>query len=104
MDTLPEEPRDYSIIVIPGGAKGAETISQSENVQELLKKFAEQGKFIATICAGSLALKTAELIRGGQITSHPTVANEFQGYQYSSERVVVYSKIISSRGYDLSSR
>ena len=84
--------------MIPGGAKGAETLSQSKDVQALLKKFHDDGKFVGAICAGSLAIKTAGLVVGGQITSHPSVAKEFGEYKYSQERVVVEGRVISSRG------
>jgi len=95
---LPTEPGSYSIIVIPGGAKGAATLSQSPGVQSLLRKFEEQDKIIGTICAGSLAIKSAGLIIGGKVTSHPSVENEFEGYKYSRERVVIEHQIVSSRG------
>jgi protein DJ-1 len=85
--------------VIPGGAKGAATLSESSAVQSLLQKFEKQGKWVGTICAGSLAIKTARLVSGGQVTSHPSVENEFTGYKYSQDRVVVEQKVISSRGY-----
>lgn len=96
---LPTEPGSYSIIVIPGGAKGAATLSQSPGVQSLLRKFEEQDKIIGTICAGSLAIKSAGLIIGGKVTSHPSVENEFEGYKYSRERVVIEHQIVSSRGH-----
>ena len=54
---------------------------------------------MGTICAGSLAIKTAGLIKGGKVTSHPSVADEFGDYDYSEDRVVVQDKVISSRGY-----
>jgi len=69
-------------------------------VQSLLQKFEKQGKFVGTICAGSLAIKTAGLASGGQVTSHPSVEKEFTGYKYSQDRVVIDGKVISSRGYE----
>jgi protein DJ-1 len=99
--TLPHIPGDLSVVIVPGGAKGAETLSQSVGVQELLRKFVAEGKYIGTICAGSLAVKTAGLIPGGKVTSHPSVAQEFSGYEYSTERVVVQDKVVSSRGYSV---
>jgi protein DJ-1 len=96
--SLPDTPGDYSIAVIPGGAKGAATLSESKSVQSLLQKFEKQGKFVGAICAGSLAIKTAGLVQGGHVTSHPSVEKEFSEYKYSQERVVVEGKVISSRG------
>jgi len=96
--SLPDDPADYTIVIIPGGAKGAETLSESNAVQSLLQQFEAQGKYVGTICAGSLAIKTAGLVKGGKVTSHPSVAKEFEGYDYSEDRVVVQDKVISSRG------
>lgn len=98
---LPTEPGDYSIVVVPGGAKGAATLSESNAVQSLLQKFEKDGKFVGAICAGSLAIKTAGLASGGQVTSHPSVEKEFSGYKYSQDRVAIENRVISSRGYNL---
>lgn len=96
---IPSEPEGYAIVTVPGGAKGAATLSESKPVQELLQKFEKAGKFIGTICAGSLAIKTAGLAVGGRVTSHPSVEKEFGKYKYSEERVVFEDHVISSRGY-----
>lgn len=96
--TLPSEPGDYTVVIVPGGAKGAATLSESTAVQSLLQKFEEHNKYIGTICAGSLAIKTAGLIPKGKVTSHPSVEKEFAGYKYSQDRVVVEGHTISSRG------
>lgn len=40
--------------MIPGGAKGAETISKDGGVQRLVKDYIEQGKYVGMICAGTL--------------------------------------------------
>ncbi|KAI9459191.1 class I glutamine amidotransferase-like protein [Lactarius psammicola] len=66
---------EYDAIIVPGGAKGAETMSQSPLVQSLIKGFYEQGKYVGMICAGSLAAKTSQLPRQ-PLTSHPSVKKE----------------------------
>jgi putative intracellular protease/amidase len=43
---------EYDAIIIPGGLKGAETISQSSVAQSLVKSFHETGKVVGMICAG----------------------------------------------------
>lgn len=42
----------YDIYIVPGGAKGSETISQNTKVQALLKAAYEEGKIVGMICAG----------------------------------------------------
>ena len=96
--SLPSEAGDYTIAIIPGGAKGAATLSESKAVQSLLQNFEKQRKYVGAICAGSLAIKTAGLVPGGSVTSHPSVEKQFSGYNYSQDRVVVEGRVISSRG------
>jgi protein DJ-1 len=43
----------YDILVIPGGAQGAATISKSEAVQDLVREFIKEDKIVGMICAGA---------------------------------------------------
>ncbi|KAH9171054.1 class I glutamine amidotransferase-like protein [Lactarius sanguifluus] len=89
---------EYDAIIVPGGAKGAETMSQSPLVQSLIKGFYEQGKYVGMICAGSLAAKTSQLPRQ-PLTSHPSVKKELdEDFDYREDPVVISGKLITSRG------
>uniref|UniRef100_A0A1D1ZAV9 Protein DJ-1 n=1 Tax=Anthurium amnicola TaxID=1678845 RepID=A0A1D1ZAV9_9ARAE len=89
----------YDVIVIPGGLKGAKTISSSSEVQKLLASTHQAGKFVAAICAGSIAIKSADINKGGKITSHPIVKADLENeYNFQEDRVVVDNKVITSRG------
>lgn len=43
---------DYDVLVIPGGAKGAETMAGFSAVQTVVKEFYNNKKLVAMICAG----------------------------------------------------
>jgi hypothetical protein len=43
----------YDLLVIPGGAKGAETISKHPSVQEVVRRYVERNKLVGMICAGA---------------------------------------------------
>lgn len=43
----------YDALIIPGGLKGAETLSQSTEVQTLVREYYEGTKIVAMICAGT---------------------------------------------------
>ncbi|GJJ10521.1 hypothetical protein Clacol_004747 [Clathrus columnatus] len=64
---------EFDLIVVPGGAKGAETMANDERVLQMLKYQYNLGKLVGMICAGSLAAKQAQIGYGGRITSHPSV-------------------------------
>ena len=90
---------DYDALIIPGGAKGAETLSGNEDVQKLISALYARGKVVAAICAGSLAVKQAGVGRDSAITSHPSVKGQLdKEYTYKEERVVVADNLITSRG------
>ncbi|KAF7312976.1 DJ-1 protein [Mycena kentingensis (nom. inval.)] len=88
----------YDALVIPGGAKGADTISSNLQVQKLVREFLDAGKVVGMICAGSLTALTSSLPRQ-PITSHPSVKPQLENhFEYSEEPVVVSGKLVTSRG------
>jgi protein DJ-1 len=42
----------FELLVIPGGAKGAETLSKNPHVQRLIQGYIAAGKYVGMICAG----------------------------------------------------
>ena len=95
---------------MPGGAPGAKTFCQNEEVLRLIREFRNEDKYVGCICAGTTALveSTKASQAGGKaskkckVTSHPSVKQEIvdAGWTYADdkERVVVDGKIITSRG------
>ncbi|KAI0340402.1 DJ-1 [Trametopsis cervina] len=100
-------PEHYDLLVIPGGAKGAETISGSSPIQHLVREYIAQGKYVGMICAGlcarstftgSLAASTSGLPKQ-PLTSHPSVQAQLErDFEYSEEPVVVSGHLVTSRG------
>ncbi|KAJ6545361.1 class I glutamine amidotransferase-like protein [Mycena capillaripes] len=91
-------PTSYDALVIPGGAKGAETISTNAAVQNLVRDFLAEDKIVGMICAGSLTALSAKLPRQ-PLTSHPSVKAQLENdFEYSEEPVVVSNKLVTSRG------
>ncbi|KAJ7758249.1 class I glutamine amidotransferase-like protein [Mycena metata] len=88
----------YDVLVIPGGAKGAETISTNTAVQALVREFLEQDKIVGMICAGSLTALSSKLPRQ-PLTSHPSVKAQLENdFDYSEEPVVISKNLVTSRG------
>lgn len=67
---------EYDAVVVPGGGPGSKTIAGNEDVQQLLAKYYADGKVVAAICAGSLAVKASGIAKDSEITSHPSVKDE----------------------------
>ena len=43
----------HDLLVIPGGAQGAETMSKHPSAQELVRRYLDKGKLVGMICAGA---------------------------------------------------
>ncbi|PAV86982.1 hypothetical protein WR25_24219 [Diploscapter pachys] len=79
-------------VLVRGGVK-------HEGVGSLLREQHEKGKLVAAICAAPIALKSHK-IPADLVTSHPSVQKQLEeaGYKYSTDRVVVSDKVVTSRG------
>lgn len=95
---LDETIYDYDLIVFPGGMPGATNLQKNSKVIEAVKKFNEEGKLVAAICAAPIVLAEAGIIEGKNITSYPGFEDELKGCNYKGEKVVVDGNIITSRG------
>jgi len=91
---------DGDMIVLPGGADGAERLAKDERVHALLRRFEAEEKWIAAICAGPIALVAAGVGKGKEMTSHPSVREQVEAFagSYSEEPIVIDDRIITSRG------
>ena len=101
--TTQTAPKEYDILILPGGGPGAKTFSTTPAVLELITEFRKAGKWVASICAATTALVAAQSKFGGdkaRVTSHPSVKGEVEGagWEYSEERIVVDGKVVTSRG------
>ncbi|CAE6374232.1 unnamed protein product [Rhizoctonia solani] len=90
--------QDYDVVVVPGGAKGAETISTNSECLKIIRWQHEAGKLVAMICAGSLAALRADILESA-ITSHPSVKDQLtERFTYKEDSVVIDRNLITSRG------
>ncbi|KAI2514900.1 Parkinsonism associated deglycase, partial [Homo sapiens] len=101
----------YDVVVLPGGNLGAQNLSESAAVKEILKEQENRKGLIAAICAGPTALLAHEIGFGSKVTTHPLAKDKmmnggchlfcfyFAGhYTYSENRVEKDGLILTSRG------
>lgn len=92
--------RDYDMVVLPGGAGGADNLGKDDRINELLKRMANSGKFTAAICAAPKVLAASGILEGKQATCYPGhihADNPFN-IQLVDDPIVMDGKIITSRG------
>ena len=92
--------RDYDMIVLPGGLPGADHLDRDPRIHALLARMAEQGGYIAAICAAPKVLVNAGLLRGRRATAFPGALDglELDGIELGDEAVVTDGRVITSRG------
>lgn len=88
----------FDLLVLPGGAAGARALCVHDGVQETIRIFDIEEKWIAAICAGPLALDKAGILDGRTFTCYPGVEKEMSGGLHSDESVVVDRNLITSQG------
>ena len=97
---------DYDMVVIPGGMPGAENLRKCELVAKWVRKFDNEKKYVAAICAGPMVLKEAGISAGRTLTSYPAdkYREMFRDADYIDDNgkmdmmVVEDGNLITSRG------
>lgn len=90
----------YDMVVLPGGLPGADYLTDDPRVQSILKKHADNNKYIAAICAAPKALAAAGLLDNKTATAYPGVLNSLNlsSTIIKETAIEIDDKIITSRG------
>ncbi|MCJ8744651.1 hypothetical protein PDJAM_G00121150 [Pangasius djambal] len=91
----------YDVVLLPGGLGGAQNLSESPAVKEVLKEQEGRKGLIAAICAGPTALLAHGIGYGSTVTTHPGAKDKMMAgdhYKYSEARVQKDGHLITSRG------
>ncbi len=89
---------DYDMVVLPGGWGGTNALAQSPLAQTVIKKFAQDGKWVAAICAAPYALHVAGVL-SKRYTCYPSVEEQIRPEdRVSDQKVVIDGKVITSQG------
>lgn len=89
----------FDMIVLPGGQPGADHLDNDPRIHGLIRQLAEQGRYVAAICAAPKVLANAGVLDGHQATSYPGVidAMALPSTQVLEQSVVTDGKIVTSR-------
>lgn len=88
----------FDLLILPGGAAGTQALCEHDGVQETLRVFNIEEKWIGAICAGPLALHKAGVLKGRAFTCFPGVEKEMRRSDRSNETVVVDRNLVTSQG------
>lgn len=86
------------MLVLAGGQPNANTLSEHTELCEHLQAFAQQGKWVAAICAAPIALGKLGLLEGVKATCYPGFESFLEGALLQPQSVVVDTNFITGNG------
>ena len=89
---------DFDALIVPGGY-ASDKMRLYQSMIDLVKKAHDAGKLIAAVCHGPQLLISADIVRGRQVTSWPSIAVDLKnaGATWIDEPVVRDGNLITSR-------
>jgi deglycase len=93
---------DYDALLLPGGVGNPDKLRVHEDAIALIREFANTDKPVAAICHAPWLLVEADLLRGKQATSWPSIRTDLKnaGANLVDEPAVTDGNIITSRKPD----
>ena len=89
----------FDLIALPGGAVGAQHLSNHQPLQQLIKDQAAAGRLFAGIAeAPALALQAFGVLRQRRMTCLPSASHQLSGCTFVDQPVVVDGNCITAQG------
>ncbi|HEV7814050.1 MAG TPA: type 1 glutamine amidotransferase domain-containing protein [Janthinobacterium sp.] len=102
MDVRDAQAMKFDALLLPGGVGNPDELRLSKESIAFIREFAREDKPIAAICHGPWTLIDADVVRGKQMTSWPSLQVDLRngGASWHDEQVVVDGKLVTSRKPD----
>jgi protease I len=93
---------DYDALVLPGGVANPDALRMDQDAVAFVRDFVQSGKVVAAICHAPWTLVEADVVRGKQLTSWPSLQTDIRnaGGEWIDKEVVVDGNLITSRNPD----
>ncbi|MBQ0924254.1 type 1 glutamine amidotransferase domain-containing protein [Saccharopolyspora endophytica] len=93
---------DYDALVLPGGTINPDQLRRDGTAVSFVRDFVNAGKPVGAICHGPWTLVEADVVKGRQLTSFPSIRTDIRnaGGEVTDQQVVVDGNLITSRNPD----
>lgn len=89
---------EAEILFLPGGIPGTPNLAACQLLMEAVKRFDENGKRLAAICAAPSILGEMGILRGKKATCYPGFEGKLQGAECVMDKVVTDGNITTAKG------
>lgn len=102
LDVRDARAADFDALLLPGGVANPDELRLSKAAIAFIREFAREDKPIAAICHGPWTLIDADVVKGKQMTSWPSLEVDLRngGAEWHDREVVVDGKLVTSRKPD----
>ncbi len=90
---------DFDALVLPGGQINPDLLRVDAKAVAFVKEFFESGKTLAAICHAPWLLAEADVLKGRNVTSYPSIRKDLEnaGAVWHDEAVVTDAALVTSR-------
>jgi len=95
-------PENFDALLLPGGVINPDKLRMNAAAVQFVRAFFDTGMPIASICHGPWMLVEADVVRGRQVTSWPSVRTDLvnAGASWVDREVVTDDQLVTSRKPD----
>lgn len=95
-------PEDFDALLLPGGVMNPDHLRTNRSAVNFVRAFFEAGKPVAAICHGPWMLVEADVARGRNVTSWPSLQTDLRnaGANWTDSQVVTDHGLVTSRKPD----
>lgn len=88
---------EYNVLVLPGGSPAGDIIRHDKRIRKLILEFNREGKYLAGICFGVLALWEAGVLENRRVTGYRGYEEKMSGVNFVGGKAVIDGKIITGQ-------
>lgn len=99
VDAKKLDPKDYDMVLIPGGFEAPDRMRQVPEILEFVRQMNEQKKIVSAFCHGPWVLISAGIIKGKKIAGYIGIKDDINnaGAIYTDQPAVIDGNIITGR-------
>jgi protease I len=92
-------PNDFDALLIPGGVMSPDRLRMNDDAVNFVRSFFQQSKPVAAICHGPWMLVEANVVKGREVTSWPSLETDLlnAGAKWVDREVIVDQGLVTSR-------